>query len=188
MIKSNKLKRCVTLYIHIFKVRPDRVREEKMFLFVCLSVERTDVNRLELLFIFSQTKTDKLSLSAEVSDTTAIFNAAFNVSVVLLREQWMCLLIFSIWFGAFENPISRTQRRRIRCHTDDRGKGNVLIFFNWTTLTFYIHNYCVGEFFCVYFKQNLNCVTLFIKPCPYFEGPLLWIDPGEAKPRGPGES
>lgn len=101
-------KMCV---LFIFIVQLDR-GENKMFPFKCSFMEWTDVTfflnfnyfstsqqfGIDIYFLTNPKQTNHHSCQRRLAAQTAIFECSFNVFVLLLREQLMHLLVFSVWF------------------------------------------------------------------------------------------
>lgn len=97
--------------LFIFTVQLDR--ENKMFRFKCSLVEWTDVRFFlnfnyfsraqqigtDIYFLTNPKQTNlHHSCQRRLAAQTAIFECSSNVFVLLLREQLMHLLVFSVWF------------------------------------------------------------------------------------------
>lgn len=131
-----------------------------MFWLKCSFVEWTDVTfflnfnyfstsqqiGIDIYFLTNPKQTNvHHSCQRRLAAQTAIFECSFNVFVLLLREQLMHLLVFSVWFWVHQYPNTKNEAL---VSQDETGKRNVSLCY-WKILMIYIQNYCVGEFFCV---------------------------------------
>lgn len=153
-----------------------------MFPFKCSFVEWTDVTFFfnfnyfstrpqfgtDIYFLTNPKQTTHPSCQRRLAAQTAIFECSFNVFVLLLREQLMHLLVFSVWFRVHQYHEHKDWGS---CFPgwDRKEKRFTLLLEDFDNL---YSNLLCGRILLFWTEFELCPI---VKPGPYFQGKVLLI-------------